>query len=136
MSGWRDIVRWNWVATECGLAAGDSEVAERHARTALSTALSAGSIRHETKSRLFLGVVRDVTSQSGGTDDLVTAADAAGRHGLRPLLWPAVLVLGDRATEGQRAAAGGAVRFIGAHLPGDHGRKWAARADVRSLAGG
>lgn len=131
--GWRDRVRLGWVQTEIALLQGEWAHAEEYAEAALAQAAAAQSPRHVVKSQLILAVVRRRTRPEAGLALLrdVVATGAAMR--LRPLVWPAVLVLGADATAAERLAGAAAVRHVSAHLPPDRGMRWRERADVASL---
>lgn len=129
---WRDRVRFDWVSAEWALLTGAPHDAVRHCEAALAAARAAGSLRHRVKSALFLAVAHDTLAPGSGAAQLhgVVAEAAAAR--LRPLVWPAVLVLADRADEWEREAAREAVAHIGDHLPPGTGSRWGGYALRRS----
>ena len=125
LNGWRDQVRYHWVRSEVALLTEDAATAIYHANQAKSEA--ARSPRHLAKSLLFLGVARDMSKTADGDDQLLEAVDLAQTLQLRPILWPAVRVLGDRATAAQQAAATDALSFISQRLPPGLGSHWEGR---------
>lgn len=125
LNGWRDQVRYHWVKAEVALLTEDAATAVHHAN--LATSEAARSPRHLAKSLLFLGVARDMSKTADGDDQLLEAVDLAQTLQLRPILWPAVKVLGDRATAAQQAAATDALSFISHRLPPGLGSHWEGR---------
>lgn len=131
--GWRDRTRLGWVRTEIALLRGDLAGAEAHACGAVEAASAAGSPRHLAKSRLFLAVVRRSAQHKAAVAELRAALAQSAAMRLRPLMWPAVVVLGDDATLRERHAGAEAVRHIAAHLPDGYGLGWRDRSDVNLL---
>ena len=121
---WRDGVRYRWVATEIGLLRNDPVTAVSVAEQALALALDHGSPRHVVKSQLFLGVAQESRRSGDGEPLLRNVVDSAAGLQLRPLLWPAVQVLSDRAKPGERQKAAEAIDFITERLPHGVGARW------------
>lgn len=133
VDGWRARTRMEWVRTEIALLQGDVATAETHARRALAEAEDAESPRHVVKSRLFLAVARRSTKPQASAAELRQALAEAMAMRLRPLVWPAVVVLGGDATPQERAAGGEAVRHITAQLPEGYGLQWCRRRAISDL---
>lgn len=131
----RDHIRISWVLVEIALLESRFGDAAEHGQRSTRLAEQWGSVRHIVKSRLFWGAALDAREPASAADVLAPAYDLALAAQLRPLLWPIVAILGERATETQRHAAGEAVRYILGHLPPGHGLTWAARADIERWRG-
>ncbi|MGX7827472.1 hypothetical protein ACTG9Q_20540 [Actinokineospora sp. 24-640] len=103
-AGWRAEVRRAWLRAEIALGAGEPAVAP--ARVAVEAARACGSVRHRAKSALVLGValIADGLREEGRkvVDSTLRIAE---NHGLRPLVWPAALVLADLETDQKRLRA-------------------------------
>ena len=125
---WRDRVRFSWVSAEWALLTGAPHEAVRHCDAALAAARAAGSVRHRVKSALFLAVARDTAVPGSGAEGLHRVAAEAAAARLRPLVWPAVLVLGERADSREREASREAVAHIAHHLPPGTGSRWGGYA--------
>jgi hypothetical protein len=121
---WRDEVRCDWVATEIALLTDVPQDAVVAAERAAACAAAAESIRHDVKSRLFLAVARRVAEPGGAGPILHQVVRDSRRHHLRPLLWPAVSVLGAAATADEAAASRAAVGYIAGHRPAGVGAGW------------
>lgn len=121
---WRDRVRFDWVSAEWALLTGAAHEAVQHCEAALAAARANGSVRHRVKSELFLAVAHDTAAPGRGTDGLHAVVAEAAAARLRPLVWPAVLVLADRADRQEREAAREAAGHIADHLPPGIGSRW------------
>jgi hypothetical protein len=133
---WRPLVRLHWVETEVALMAGDVATALAGATAAVELAGAADAVRHLTKSSMFLGVSQALDGDlATAGQTLRTAAEAAERHRLLPLVWPIRAVLAtmpgfatDPADAAKHlAAARSAVRTIGAGLPASRRDTWSRR---------
>ncbi len=122
LNDWRDRVRCHWVNAEIALLVNQSATAISHAEAAAGE--SADSPRHLAKSLLFLGVASNTYEKSLGDAQLIESIDLSDSLQLRPLLWPAVRVLGDRADKTQTAKADEALSFIAGRLPPGLGSHW------------
>lgn len=131
----RDQIRVAWVACEIELLTGHAAAAAAAAEAdrALETARHLSWPRHQAKSALFLGASLRHSEPERAIPLLHEVASQAEQLSLRPLLWPAVLVLGDAATDSERRCAGRAVRVIESRLPAGVGSRWVVRADVAQL---
>ena len=129
----RDQIRVAWVACEIELLTGHAAAAAAEADRALETARHLSWPRHQAKSALFLGASLRHSEPERAIPLLHEVASQAEQLSLRPLLWPAVLVLGDAATDSERRCAGRAVRVIESRLPAGVGSRWVVRADVAQL---
>jgi hypothetical protein len=92
--GWRVAVRLRWVRCERELLAGRPIAAARHARSAVRRARSAGAIRHEAKSELFLGAALAGLEPASSARALRRARALASRVGARPVADVADALLG------------------------------------------
>jgi hypothetical protein len=91
---WRADVRLGWVRAELALASGRADAAVVPARDALQR--SAGSVRHEVKSAMVLGVALATAGDTHRAEALLRdSATRAEQHRLLPLRWATELVLGD-----------------------------------------
>ncbi len=125
LDGWRDRVRYHWVNAEVALLADETAAAICHAEAA--TAEAADSPRHLAKSLLFLGVAKNTHDAPVGDEQLTESIDLSESLQLRPLLWPAVRVLGKRASTEQRMSADEALFYIADRLPEGLGSRWDGR---------
>ena len=124
LATWRDQVRYCWVAAEVDLLRGELAAAVTHAEMAVTVAHEHDSPRHQLKSELFLAVARDVRRHGDGEQLLHDVVAQTSQLQLRPLLWPAVEVLADRATVGERSQGVAALDYIAARLPHGVGARW------------
>ncbi len=132
LATWRDQVRYRWVAAEVDLLRGELAAAVTHAEMAVTLAQEHDSPRHQLKSELFLAVARDVRRHGDGEQLLHNVVNQAFQLQLRPLLWPAVEVLADRATVGERSQGVAALDYIAARLPHGVGARWTGTSLRRS----
>lgn len=132
--GLRDHIRIGWVACEIALLQGDVDAAARHAQKSFRLSLVFRSPRHETKSALFWAAALRHSQEEQAMALLRRGIARAQELTLRPFTWPMVMVMGDRATAGDEAAAAAAVAYIAAHLPPDAGDSWLHRPDIASAA--
>jgi hypothetical protein len=131
--GWRDRTRVSWVRTEVALMRQDWMQAQAQATQALEEATAVPSPRHVVKSQMFLAVVRRHLRPEAGIALLHETVAAGRAMRLRPLIWPAVVVLGTDATPAERRGGAEAAGHIAAHLPEGHGLGWSRRPDVLRL---
>lgn len=131
---WRDRIRYHWVATEVALSLGELSGAVVAADRALAAARRTGSPRHLLKSALFRAVCEVQTEVR--VRQVREVLDAAEVMSLPPLVWPAVVVIGDRARPREQRAGAEATAFIRDHLPPGVGGGWLARSDVSGLLAG
>ena len=119
---WRPAVRAGWVRAELALAGGQAGDATGPAADALVGAEAAGAVRHVVKSRTVLAVARGAAGAGVAVvPELDAAAAQAGRHGLLPLVWPALLAAADL-LDGRTAGPAGAK---------DSGTAWRSVPDHR-----
>lgn len=124
LATWRDQVRYRWVAAEIDLLRGEPAAAVTHAEISVTVARERDSPRHQLKSELFLAVAREVRRHGDGEQLLHNVVAQASQLQLRSLLWPAVEVLADRATAGERSEGVAALDYIAARLPHGVGARW------------
>jgi hypothetical protein len=132
LATWRDRVRFHWVAAEIDLLRGEPAAAADQAAQAVAYARDQDSPRHRLKSELFLAVAREVRRTGDGEQLLHSVVAHTADLQLRPLLWPAVEVLADRATVGERSEGVAALDFITARLPHGVGARWSGTLLRRS----
>ena len=132
LATWRDQVRYRWVAAEIDLLRGELAAAVTHSEIAVTVAQEHDSPRHQLKSELFLAVARDVRRHGDGEQLLHNVVAQASQLQLRPLLWPAVEVLANRATVGERSQGLAALDHIAARLPHGVGARWPGTLLLRS----
>ncbi|MGW5053211.1 hypothetical protein [Actinokineospora sp. NPDC004072] len=90
--GPRALVRRCWLRAEIELAAGNAAGAIAPAREAL--AIGFPSVRHGVKSAVVLAAALAAAGERDEAEELlIRNLQIAVRHGLRPLVWPAALVL-------------------------------------------
>ncbi|WP_214407106.1 hypothetical protein [Pseudonocardia lacus] len=97
---WRPGVRAGWVRAELALLRGVPAEAVEPAERAVAASRTAGSWRHEVKSRIVLAVARSAHSRSPrvartAVVELDEMASKARKSGLLPLAWPADLAAAD-----------------------------------------
>lgn len=118
----RGQTRIGWVSAELALMTGNPAV--EFAQAALDSAREMSSERHVIKSRLIRGVAWTVAGQTAAQVELKEVMREAHRLGIRTLVWPAALVLGDALPNTMRPYAVEAVQFIANNLPQDAGDRW------------
>lgn len=129
LDGWRDRVRYHWVNAEIALLTDETRTAISYAEAATEDAVD--SPRHLAKSLLFLGVAKNTYEKLLGDEQLIESVGISDSLQLRPLLWPAVRVLEDRADPAQIAKANEALSFIADRIPSGLGSHWEGLDVVR-----
>lgn len=118
-------LRWQWVAAERAMLAGEGAAAVRHADQAHELAAESPSARHRAKT----AIVRAAAFCSAGRVDLarIVADDAlvtTGRLGLTPLRWAAASLLADIGSGVCDAADLRAIRLASADAMRHGGGVW------------
>ncbi|GGS23559.1 hypothetical protein [Actinokineospora fastidiosa] len=107
-------VRRSWLRAEIELAAGNAPAAIAPARAALGVEF--GSIRHRVKSAIVLGAALAATGERDEAEELLVGnLRIAADRGLRPLVWPAALVLDQLGHTERKEQAVDALRCVLRH---------------------
>ncbi|UVS82094.1 hypothetical protein [Actinokineospora sp. UTMC 2448] len=107
-------VRRSWLRAEIELAAGNAPAAIAPARAALG--IEFGSIRHRVKSAIVLGAALAATGERDEAEELLVGnLRIAADRGLRPLVWPAALVLDQLGHTERKEQAVDALRCVLRH---------------------